>query len=126
MQDLNKLNHLRDRAFSRAMYGQEGNSGNGVFRVRYVKLGVNVLLAVIASDGDGWDHVSVSHRARCPKWDEMEYVKRLFFKDDEAAMQLHVPPIDHINCCKNCLHLWRPQNHEIPRPPEIMVAPQTS
>ena len=74
MQDLNKLNHLRDRAFSRAMYGQEGNSGNGVFRVRYVKLGVNVLLAVIASDGDGWDHVSVSHRARCPKWDEMEYV----------------------------------------------------
>ncbi|KKL66322.1 hypothetical protein LCGC14_2146100, partial [marine sediment metagenome] len=47
MQDLNKLNHLRDRAFSRAMYGQEGDSGNGVFRVRYVKLGVNVLLAVI-------------------------------------------------------------------------------
>jgi len=124
VQDLTRLNHLRDRQFERSMYGCEGDGGNGVFRVRFVKPGVNVMLAVIASDGDDWDHVSVSHKARCPKWDEMEYVKRLFFRDDEIAMQLHVPPLDHINYCNNCLHLWRPQNHEIPRPPGIMVAPQ--
>ena len=124
MQDLNKLNHLRDREFERSHYGRYGDGGNGVFRVRYPSVGVNVMLAAIASDGDGWDHVSVSHKTRCPKWAEMEYVKRLFFRDDETAMQLHVPPTDHINCCKNCLHLWRPQLAQIPRPPAIMIAPK--
>jgi hypothetical protein len=53
----------------------------------------------------------------------MEHVKRLFFKDDETAMQLHVPPSDHLSLHPYCLHLWRPQDREIPRPPSIMVAP---
>lgn len=78
-------------------------------------------LHIIASWGMGWDHVSVSRRARTPSWREMEHVKRLFFRDDETAMQLHVPPSDHISIHPNCLHLWRPQDVEIPRPPGMMV-----
>jgi len=31
--------------------------------------------------------------------------------------------LQHLNLHKNCLHLWRPQNAEIPRPPAWMVAP---
>src|SRR5215510_12883173 len=69
---------------------------------------------VIASHGMNWDHVSVSTRERCPTWDEMEFIKRMFFNDDEVAMQLHVAPSDHINCHPYCLHLWRPQDKEIP------------
>ena len=80
-------------------------------------------MRVIASSGEGWDHVSVSRPNRCPNWPEMEHVKRLFFKDDETAMQLHVPPADHRSYHPNCLHLWRPLDREIPRPPAIMVAP---
>ena len=80
-------------------------------------------LRVIASSGLGWDHVSVSRANRCPNWPEMDYVKRLFFQDDETAMQLHVPPADHLSFHPNCLHLWRPQDVEIPRPPAILVAP---
>ena len=53
----------------------------------------------------------------------MEQVKRLFFRDDETAMQLHVQPADHINCHPHCLHLWRPHGVEIPRPPAFMVGP---
>lgn len=102
-------------------------------------------LRVFASDGMGWDHVSVSLRTRCPTWDEMEMVKRLFFKPDETAMQLHVPESDHINDFEFCLHLWRPQTSDeiamiklkwgdewpadypdkspgsIPRPPQVCV-----
>jgi hypothetical protein len=81
------------------------------------------LLRVIASSGEGWDHVSVSRPNRCPNWAEMEQVKRLFFRDDETAMQLHVPVVDHVSYHPNCLHLWRPLDQEIPRPPAIMVAP---
>jgi hypothetical protein len=81
-------------------------------------------MVIIASYGMDWDHVSVSLRHRCPNWPEMEFVKRRFFKDDETVMQLHVPSSEHINCHPYCLHLWRPQRQEIPRPPADMVGPQ--
>ena len=78
-------------------------------------------LRIIASSGDGWDHISVSLARRCPTWAELELVKRTFFHDDETAMQLHVPPADHINNHEFCLHLWRPLDQPIPRPPGAMV-----
>jgi len=78
-------------------------------------------LRIIASADLGWDHVSVSRQNRPPNWTEMSFVKRLFFKEGETAMQLHVPVEDHVNCHPNCLHLWRPHDQEIPRPPSIMV-----
>lgn len=80
-----------------------------------------VILRAIVSNGDGWDHVSVSTAVRCPTWEEMEFVKRFFFKDDEVAMQLHVPPSDHINVHPYCLHLWRPHDVAIPLPPKEFV-----
>ena len=80
-------------------------------------------LQVIASDGDEWDHVSVSLRGRIPTYAEMRYVKGLFFKPSETVMELHVPESDHINVHPFCLHLWRPQKMAIPRPPAWMVGP---
>lgn len=79
------------------------------------------VLRVIASDGLGWDHVSVSLAHRCPTWDEMEFVRGLFFRDDETAMQLSVPASDHISLHPYCLHWWRPQAEAIPRPPNELV-----
>lgn len=69
-------------------------------------------LHIIASDGGGWDHVSVSLPTRCPTWDEMCWVKRLFFEPHEVVMQLHPAESDHINNHQHCLHLWRPQTQE--------------
>lgn len=79
-------------------------------------------LTIISSDEGGWDHVSVSLPNRCPTWEEMAYVKSLFFRDDETAMELHVPTKDHRNLHPFCLHLWRPQDAIIPLPPAIFVA----
>lgn len=78
-------------------------------------------LRVIASNGEGWDHVSVSLPNRCPNWPEMEHVKRLFFRDTETAMQLHVGTADHINIHPHCLHIWRPHKEAIPLPPKEFV-----
>ena len=78
-------------------------------------------LRIIAASDLGWDHVSVSLVDRCPTWEELELVKRTFFHDYETAMQLHVPPADHVNNHEYCLHLWRPLDVEIPRPPAMMV-----
>lgn len=68
-----------------------------------------VLLRIIWCDGGGWDHVSVSCDTRTPTWAEMEFVRGLFFGDDEWVMQLSVPRSEHINIHEHCLHLWRPQ-----------------
>jgi hypothetical protein len=78
-------------------------------------------LQVVASNGLGWDHVSVSRRERSPTWAELEHVKRLFFEETEVAMQLHLPPADHISIHPYCLHLWRPQAVPIPMPEKFMV-----
>ena len=119
MIDLHALDHFR-------ITGQEaierwGWSGDGTCGAFLVPKG-DVTLRVVAANGEGWDHVSIScSKGRTPTWAEMEFIKRLFFRPDKTAMQLHVPVSDHINRHPNVLHLWRPHGQEIPRPPGGMV-----
>lgn len=103
-------------------FGSAGDETCGMFTVRSPTDGADI--TVIASSGEGWDHVSASRKTRCPNWVEMAHIKHLFFKDTETAMQLHVPSSDHINIHSFCLHLWRPLIGEIPRPPGWMVGPE--
>lgn len=79
------------------------------------------VLRCMISDGEGWEHVSVSLRHRCPDWDEMCYVKSLFWDAEETVMQLHPPQSEWVNNHSYCLHLWKPTTSEIPRPPQILV-----
>lgn len=123
-----KFDKWRLRGAAVEMWGWPGDETCGAFIVPMQRTGrlwsPKTELRVIASGnegGEGWDHVSVSLPDRCPTWEEMEFIKRLFFRDDEVAMQLHVPPKDHISVHDYCLHLWRPQNEKIPLPPSIMV-----
>lgn len=90
---------------------------NGAFVIPVLK--VNMI--VIASDGFGWEHVSVSHPDRCPVWEEMCIIKDLFWDEDDAVMQLHPAKSEYINNCSTCLHLWRPTNADIPIPDSIFV-----
>lgn len=78
-------------------------------------------MMLVLSVGAGWDHVSVSLPYRVPAYEEMKAIKRLCFRDDEWAMELHAPPSNHISRHPYCLHLWRPQDVPIPIPPETMV-----
>ncbi len=73
------------------LYGNSGDSTYGVFLVPSPVVN-GPLLRIIAASAEGWDHVSVSTESRPPTWAEMELVRRMFFRDDETAMQLHVPP----------------------------------
>lgn len=82
------------------------------------------ILAVIVSDMEAWDHVSVSLQNRCPSWEEMCFIKSLFFEPEETAMQLHPKQSEYVNFHEHCLHLWRPQNRSIPLPPSIFVGPR--
>lgn len=121
MRDLTLLAKFRDVGAERRLYGVTGGSTEGCFVLRATPGGP--ALAVIASSGGGWDHISVSLGHRTPTWAEMEFVKRKFFDDTETAMQLHVPVAQHISYHPHCLHLWRPQTEIIPMPPAIFVGP---
>jgi len=78
-------------------------------------------LKVIASDGEGWEHVSVSLPDRCPTWAEMHFVKLIFWGEDDCVMQLHPTRANYVNNHSFCLHLWRPTESVIPTPPGWMV-----
>lgn len=96
---------------------------NGAFVIPFPVLSDEVL-RVIVSDGGGWDHVSVSRPDRTPTWEEMCFIKDLFFDEHEMVMQFHPPKADYVNCHPHWLNLWRPQAQIIPRPPAWMVGPK--
>lgn len=86
-------------------------------------------LRIIATDGDagaedtGWEHVSVSldSTKAIPTWDEMCYVKNLFWDGSECVVQFHPAKSDHINIHNGCLHLWHCRKQQFPMPPKICV-----
>lgn len=91
----------------------------GAFKIRLPRSGR--LFFCIVGNGAGWDHVSVSLSDRCPTWEEMCAIKELFFRDDEWVLQYHPAKADYVNNHPYALHLWRPHDTEIPRPPQVMV-----
>lgn len=101
-----------------ASHPMDGN--NGAFLVP-PPAGHTSVLMVVASDGAGWEHVSVSLPTRCPTWEEMAYVRSVFWSPDVAVMQLHPPASEYVNNHSFCLHLWRPLDAEIPLPPSLLV-----
>jgi len=109
------------------MRSDESYGNNGQFLMPYPD-GSSDLLLVQISDGGGWDHASVTVRTvdgntagRCPTWEEMCYVKEVFFRPDECVVQYHPPKSVNINAHDHCLHLWRPQNEHVVMPPTYMV-----
>lgn len=79
-------------------------------------------LLVIASDGGGWDHVSVSLRnEKTPNWADMCFIKDLFFEETETVVQYHPKKSEYVNNHSGCLHMWKKQNSEFELPPSIFV-----
>jgi hypothetical protein len=95
-----------------------GDDRNGYFVIP-LKHGQQV--RVIASDGMGWEHVSVSRKDRPPLWDEMCQVKALFWGDEDCVIEYHPPRSQYVNNHPNCLHLWRPIGIELPMPDSLLV-----
>ena len=78
-------------------------------------------MVFICSNGDGWDHVSVSYRDKTPSWDDMCYVKDIFFGPEECVVQYHPAKSNYVNRHPHCLHIWKKQDFELPTPPLYMV-----
>jgi hypothetical protein len=108
----------------------------GAFQIPLAGPSGIVVLNCIASDGfDGtkdwrWEHVSChavdfagtkAMAQRIPSWTEMDYLKDLFWNQEETVVQYHVPKSKHINHNEHVLHLWRPKGFEFQLPPKELV-----
>lgn len=107
----------RLKAAALVFYGHVGNESCGIFVAEHNRQ----KLRIIASAYDHWEHLSVSLAKRCPTWEEMDWIKRQFFRPEEVVIQIHPAEADHISFHPFCLHLWRPVDVTLPLPPKGMV-----
>lgn len=120
----------RVRSGAMASSKQEGN--NGMFVVPHPKI-KHATMFCIACDlpsepgGQAWEHISTSVKSpkmifnRCPNWDEMKFVKEMFWDDEDVCIQYHPKQSEYINTHEFVLHIWRPVGIELPRPEKDMV-----
>jgi len=99
-------------------HDQEG----GFFRIPHPEASDCIYLCV-ATAGKEWEHVcvAISPIRRCPTWEEMCFIKSVFWHPEETVMQLHPAESEWISNHPYALHLWRPMNQAIPLPPSKMV-----
>lgn len=85
----------------------DGNVGAFVLPAEGKKAGSH--LFAIASDAHGWEHVMVAvmRDNRYPTWPEMNYVRKLFWGEQDCVLQYHVPAAEKGNNLPHYLHLWR-------------------
>jgi hypothetical protein len=108
--------------------GESGTGPYGAFRFVHPETGR--ALHVIASDGrdwtecglpgEPWEHVSVSSRLTPPRWEEMCWIKDIFWGAEEWVVQFHPAAAHYVNTHDRCLHLWAP-TEPFPLPPKECV-----
>lgn len=109
-------NQYRNR--NHPLLGSDDSAGNnGAFDVPCN----GYTFTVIASDGGGWEHVSVSRSSRPPTWSEMCFMKDLFWDEEDVVIQFHPPKSQYVDNHPNCLHMWRQIGKVIDIPPSIFV-----
>lgn len=104
----------------------EPGENYGYFRVQSPLI-AGPLLNVIASDGqcgEKWEHVSVSLPGRTPTWEEMCFVRDLFWGPEETVIQFRPPQSRYVNFHEHCLHLRRLRGFKQPLPPTFLVGPK--
>lgn len=107
---------------------RQGDPSWGPYGQFFIRGPERVVLCIVASGGEpddvaaqGWEHVSVSAPRRCPTWEEMCFVKDLFWTEEETVVQFHPPKSEYVNNHPYVLHLWRSKTQTFPMPPSILV-----
>jgi hypothetical protein len=99
----------------------EYDGNNGLFLIPHGSF----YFQCIASDGADWEHVSVTLRIKnkynTPSWDDMCYIKDLFWDEEDTVIQIHPKKSEYVNNHPYVLHLWRPSNGIFPTPDSILV-----
>jgi len=66
-------------------------------------------------------HVSASLAFRCPTWEEMCFIKSVFYGENVTVVQYHPKKSEYVNIHNFTLHLWLDLEEEIILPDGILV-----
>lgn len=118
----------RHRLRKHKQLGSDDSIGNnGFFIIPHYKI-IDYEFNCQASDGDGWEHVSVSissllkkRGSRCPTWEEMCFIKSIFWDETDTVIEFHPAKENYVNIHDFVLHLWKPIGIELPLPNTILV-----
>jgi hypothetical protein len=119
---MSNWNFLNNHRIGSGMFKSDASFGfNGLFG--FALPGEARKIRCIASDGAGWEHVSVSFfgSTKTPSWEIMCRVKDLFWDESDWVIQFHPPKDEYVNNHPGCLHLWRSLDSKQPTPPSILV-----
>lgn len=129
MRNLNYINHFRDENLDMCGLNPKGN---GMFLIPR-KGNFRGFYQVIATDGAGWDHISVclldsnfNFRERTLTWDEMCEIKDIFFKNNETTVEFHPREEDYIDEHPWVLHMWKSTAEAFPIPKKLINDRYTS
>jgi hypothetical protein len=114
MRERLKPEHERLRRTHPTLGGSVGNFG-------YFSKGPLRIISSGSQEFGEWEHVSVSCKDRCPTWEEMCFVKNMFWYEGETVLQFHPKQAAYINRHEFCLHLWRQVGEEIILPPKELI-----
>jgi len=115
-------NKISDKNLSHWI-SDESVGEQGFFMLPNFKTKKGLFMLCLASNGMGWEHVSVSipTENRCPTWEEMCWVKSLFWDETDAVVQFHPPATEYVNNHEFCLHLWKQVGIEFNLPSSELV-----
>lgn len=110
---------VSDRFVPRLYHTTSSDGFNGMFRF-WID---SKCIRCIASDGEGWRHVSVTveGESKPPSWSIMCKIKDLFWDNEDWVVQFHPAKSEYVNNHPGCLHLWQPTNADFPKPDSILV-----
>jgi hypothetical protein len=124
--------HARNRTHP-SLWSSPLDGHNGLFDFSSPEPGWR--LAVICSDGDGWEHVSVhayrgqpgdETKIRTPTWKEMCFIKDQHWDGEDVVIQFHPRKSEYINQHPCTLHLWRSLDQTVLTPPPHLVGDATA
>jgi hypothetical protein len=115
---------LERRRVCTGKFASSPGDPDGAFILQHKGARITIIANAAHEGSFGWEHVSISLRYRTPTWEEMCYVKNLFWPTDECVVQYHPPDADYVNCHPFCLHLWRHIVIPFPMPPALLVGPK--
>ena len=112
--------------------GSDNSFGlTGSFKIPHQKSLSKVYIIVSSGsvEESDWEHVSCHVREKrgrkilqsTPTWDDMCYIKGLFWTDDETVIQYHPAKKYYVNTHKNVLHLWKHKKLILPTPSMHLV-----
>ena len=101
-EDIKEVMWLKENPLS--MYG---------IRMGFLDLPTGVRGHIVAGRNEGgFEHVSIELMARrLPTWEEMCFVKNLFWDEEEMVVQIHPKKSQYVNITE-ALHLWRAINDD--------------